>query len=129
MDTAAAAQAWVDGWAGAWPLGDASAVAALYAEDARFHSHPFREHQEPRAYAEWAFADQTSAECRFGAPVVEGDRAAVDWWAVITLHDGAQETVAGTSLLRFAADGRVVDQRDAWASQDGRHELPHWATD
>ena len=93
MDTAAAVRTWVDGWARAWPLGDASAVAALYAEDVRFF------------------------------------RAAVDWWAVITTRDGVQETVAGTSLLRFAEDGRVVAQRDAWASQEGRHELPHWATD
>jgi ketosteroid isomerase-like protein len=128
VDTAAAAHAWAAGWAEAWPAGDASAVEALYAEGARFFSHPFREHQEPRAYADWAFADQMTAECRFGTPVVAGDRAAVDWWAVITTRDGGEETVAGTSLLRFAPDGLVVDQRDAWASQAGRHELPHWAT-
>jgi hypothetical protein len=60
-------------------------------------------------------------------PVVSRDRVAVDWWAVIRLRDGTDETVAGTSLLRFDTDGRVVDQRDAWASLAGRHELPHWA--
>jgi ketosteroid isomerase-like protein len=129
VSTAEAAQAWVDGWARAWPSGDAEAVASLYAEDATFFSHPFREHQTPAAYAEWAFSDQLTAVCRFGTPVVAGDRVAVDWWAVITTRDGAQETVAGTSLLRFRADGLVVDQRDAWASQDGWHELPHWAAE
>ena len=41
--------------------------------------------------------------------------------------DGSAETVAGTSLLRFDADGRVVEQRDAWAGEPGAHELPHWA--
>ncbi|HET9287972.1 MAG TPA: hypothetical protein VFO26_10465 [Gaiella sp.] len=61
-------------------------------------------------------------------PVVAGDRAAVDWWAVITTRDGVEETIAGTSLLHSDAEGRVVDQRDAWAARDGRHELPHWAT-
>ena len=128
MDATAAARAWVAGWSRAWPSGDADAVAALYAKGASFFSHPFREHQEPRDYAAWAFAEQLSAVCRFGAPVVAGDRAAVDWWAVITTRDGVEETIAGTSLLRFDAEGRVVDQRDAWAARDGRHELPHWAT-
>jgi hypothetical protein len=37
------------------------------------------------------------------------------------------ETVAGTSLLRFAADGQVIEQRDAWAVEPGRRDLPHWA--
>ena len=128
MDATAAARAWVAGWSRAWPSGDADAVAALYAEGASFFSHPFRGHQEPRDYAAWAFAEQLSAVCRFGAPVVAGDRAAIDWWAVITTRDGVEETIAGTSLLRFDAEGRVVDQRDAWAARDGRHELPHWAT-
>ncbi len=55
------------------------------------------------------------------------DRAAVDWWAVITDRDGSRQTVAGTSLLRFDADGLVVEQRDAWADEAGRRELPDWA--
>ena len=38
--------------------------------------------------------------------VVDGDRAAVDWWACDHARDGAIETVAGTSLLRFGLDGR-----------------------
>jgi hypothetical protein len=60
-------------------------------------------------------------------PVVDGDRAAVDWWAVVTLRDGSVETLAGTSLLRFADDGLVAEQRDVWATHAGRHELPYWA--
>jgi ketosteroid isomerase-like protein len=122
-----AARHWATVWRRAWPAGDTAAVAALYAEDALFHSHPFRAAQMPAAYAAWAFRDQTTAECRFGEPLVDGDRAAVDWWAVIALRDGGEQTVAGTSLLRFDADGRVVEQRDAWAEQAGRHELPAWA--
>jgi hypothetical protein len=58
---------------------------------------------------------------------VDGDRAAVDWWAAITSTDGSVETIAGTSLLRFAPDGLVVEQRDVWASQPGLRELPLWA--
>jgi ketosteroid isomerase-like protein len=115
-------------WERAWPVADVEAIAALYAEDAVFHSHPFRAHQAPRDYVSWAFADQATAECRFGQPVVEGERAAVDWWAVVTSKDGSIETLAGTSLLRFGPDGLVVAQRDAWASAPGRVVLPSWAS-
>jgi hypothetical protein len=31
-------------------------------------------------------------------------------------------TLAGTSLLRFRDDGRCIEQRDAWAVEDGRIE-------
>ena len=64
---------------------------------------------------------------RFGEPLVAGDRAAVDWWAVIAASDGSVETTAGTSLIRFGADGRVVEQRDVWARERRRHDLTDWA--
>jgi hypothetical protein len=102
-------------------------VASLYAPDAAFWSHPFRDRRAPAEYAAWAFGEQAVADCRFGSPVASGDRAAVDWWAVVTAHDGSMETLAGTSLLRFDERGLVSEQRDAWASHPGRLELPHWA--
>lgn len=123
----AAARAWVEGWSRAWPARDADAIGALYSSDAVFQSHPFRELQSPAAYAEWVFAEQGSVELRFGDPIVDGERAAVEWWAVITSTRGAVETIAGVSLLRFDGGGRVVEQRDAWSSIDGRVELPQWA--
>lgn len=127
MDTEAAARRWAEVWEHAWPAADEAVIAALYADDAVFLSHPFREHQALADYVEWAFADQARAECRFGVPVVDDDRAAVDWWAVVTGRDGTVETLAGTSLLRFRADGLVAEQRDAWASAPGRVEVPLWA--
>ena len=75
----------------------------------------------------WAFAHQGRVECRFGVPIVDGERAAVDWYAVLTLPDGAVQTLAGTSLLRFGEDGRVLEQRDAWNERPTRYELPAWA--
>ncbi len=60
-------------------------------------------------------------------PVVAGDRAAVDWWAVLTAADGSTESIAGTSLLRFDGEGQVLEQRDVWSTQPGRHELRDWA--
>lgn len=127
MTTAEAARRWAEVWADAWPAADVDAVSALYVDDAVFYSHPFRDRQAPRDYLTWAFSDQADAECRFGEPVVEGDRAAVDWWAVMTLEDGSEETIAGTSLLRFDGSGLVVEQRDVWAIEPGRRDLPDWA--
>ena len=127
MDTADAARRWVDVWARAWPAADVEAIDALYARDAVFYSHPFRERQGPKEYVEWAFADQKEAECRFGEPLVSGDRAAVDWWAVIVAPDDSVESLAGTSLTWFDESGMVVVQRDAWASEPGRRELADWA--
>jgi len=127
-DSTDAAAQWVETWSRAWPVADVEAISSLYADDAVFYSHPFREQQAPRDYVTWAFSDQAAAECRFGEPVVAGDRAAVDWWGVITSKDGSVETVAGTSLLQFDADGLVVEQRDAWGEESGRHELPTWAS-
>ena len=117
----------MDVWSSAWPNGDVGAIAALYADDAVFYSHPFRARQTPLEYVSWAFADQLNAECRFGEPIIAGERAAVDWWAAVTSRDGSVETIAGTSLLRFRSDGLVGEQRDAWASTPGRHELRDWA--
>jgi ketosteroid isomerase-like protein len=117
----------VDGWSRAWPARDADAVAALYADDAVFVSHPFREPRSPREYAAWAFADQADVDFRYGEPVVDGDRAAVAYWAVITTTSGEAETIAGVSLLRFGEDGRVVEHRDVWGSERGALALPRWA--
>jgi hypothetical protein len=127
MTTDEAAQRWAEVWARAWPAADVDAIDAVYAPGAAYYSHPFRARTTARDYVEAVFAEQAQAECRFGEPVVSGDRAAVDWWGVITATDGSVETVAGTSLLRFDTEGLVVEQRDAWAGAPERRELPDWA--
>jgi ketosteroid isomerase-like protein len=120
MDTAAAARAWVEGWTSGWENADADGIGALYAEDAVYRSHPFREpERSARDYALRAFADEELVECRFGEPIVDGDRAAVEYWAVLSA-DGDEETLAGIAVLRFGEDGRVVEQRDYWSMEPGR---------
>jgi len=122
VDAAAAAKAWVEGWRNGWENGDAEAIGALYAEGAVFRSHPFREpERSARDYALRAFADEELVECRFGEPVVDGDRAAVEYWAMLSA-EGDEETLAGIAVVRFGDDGRVVEQRDYWAMQPGRAE-------
>jgi hypothetical protein len=103
--------------------GDADGVAALYADGASFRSAPFRTLQPPREYAAAAFDEEEDVECRFGEPFVAGDRAAVEYWATLR-EDGSDVTIAGVALIRFDADGQVVDQRDYWHLEEGRREPP-----
>jgi ketosteroid isomerase-like protein len=127
VDAEAAARAWIDGWSRAWPSRDAVAIAALYADDAAYRSHPFREPHRERAgvtdYARTAFEDEDMVEFWFGEPVASGDRAAVEYWAIL-VSEGKELTLAGTTMLRFAPDGRCEEHRDYWSMEEGRREPP-----
>jgi ketosteroid isomerase-like protein len=118
----AAARRWVEGWLRAWSAGDADAVAELYAEDAIFVSHPFREPhlgaKGARDYALQSFGEEELVECRFGEPVVAGDRATCEYWALMRV-ERKETTLAGVALIRFGPDGRVVEQRDYWSMTEG----------
>jgi SnoaL-like domain len=105
---------WVDGWARGWATHDVELIRSLYAEGAVHSSAFFREPQPTADYAAWAFSDEESAEVWFAEPVVEGDRAAVEWWAISRGADGRVTTLAGVSMLQFGSDGLVALQRDYW---------------
>jgi SnoaL-like domain len=122
VDTREAARRWAETWERGWRALDPEPVAALYADDCRlFLSHPFRPHAPPRAYVARALGDTEWAEPWFGEPMVAGDRAAVEWWA-FAREGGTDVTIAGVSLLRFGAEGLVVEQRDVFALTEGRVE-------
>jgi len=119
VDVGAAARAWASGWERAWRAHDADAVAALYADDCVFRSHPFRDPHVGRAgardYASWAFADEESVrDVRFAEPIATEERAAVEYWAVV-VDSGTPATIAGIAVLRFDAGGLVTEQHDYWA--------------
>ena len=118
MDTRAAAQRWAEEWRRGWIEHDVDRIASLYAPGALFLSAPFREPQDPREYVLRAFAEEDSAEPWFGEPVVDGDRAAVEWRATVR-YEGKELTLAGMSLLRFDGEGFCVEQRDAWEMREG----------
>ena len=58
------------------------------------------------------FAEEESAMCHFGRPIVDGDQAAIPWSAQTKLLDGGNEHLAGVSLLRFAGHRLVLEHRD-----------------
>lgn len=48
------------------------------------------------------------------------------WWASLR-EDGADATLAGTSVLRFDDDGLVIEQWDAWNVLAERRKPPAWS--
>lgn len=125
MDSAAAAERWRQTWQRAWPEKDADAIAALYAENATYRSHAFTDPDRGlagvRRYLDENFGAESEIECWFGEPVAGTAGAAVEWWGS-WLEEGKRITLAGATLLRFDADGLVVDQRDYWNEAEGRVE-------
>jgi ketosteroid isomerase-like protein len=127
VDAAAFARAWAEAWARAWRTHDPELVGSLYADDAVFRSQPFRPPHEgsegAAGYAAWAFEDEREARVWFAEPrVVDEDGVAVEYWGISTGTSGTVETIAGVALLRFGADGRVLEQRDYWSSAEGEIE-------
>lgn len=123
MTTREAARRWAQTWQRAWEALDADPIVALYAPDASFSREPYRRPDGVRAYVDQAFADEEAPRVWTSEPIVDADRAAVSWWASLR-EDGTEMTLAGTSVLRFDVDGRVLQQWDAWNMADGRREPP-----
>jgi SnoaL-like protein len=118
VDANAAARGWAEAWTRAWRALDADLLQPVYANEAVHRSHPFREPGNPIEYARRAFADEEGEpEVWMGDPIVAGNRVAIEWWAIVT-ENGKQVSLAGTSILRFDAQGRTVEQTDYWGQTD-----------
>ena len=100
MGSQTAARRWAATWTAAWQAHDVEAVVAQ------------------------AFADERRIDdVRFGTPVVQGDRACVEYWARFLDQQGTAMTLAGCAMARFDADGLITEARDYWHLQQG-HEPP-----
>ena len=118
---------WLETFAKAWREGDYDLVADLFAEDAVYRSAPLREPYRGRTaireYWRGATDAQQDLELQFGAPVVDGDRVAVEWWA--SLEDDEDEvTLPGCLILRFDDAGLCADLREYWHVGSGRFPPP-----
>ncbi len=128
-DSRAAAGRWVATWVSAWQSHDADAVVALYAEDCVHRSAPFRSAHRGRAgvreYLVGAFAEESAVDSvRFGVPVVDGNRAWVEYWATLRDRDGAPVTLAGSAFAQFNTDGLIIEARDYWHLTPGQVAPP-----
>jgi ketosteroid isomerase-like protein len=118
---------WIRNYTKAWLKKDAKAIASLFAEDATYHSHPFRPvYQGKKSILDYTLGALDVGEVyevRFGKPVVEGSRAAVEYWTTMKekLNDA---TLAGCVMLRFAKNGLCKELHDYWILQTGRIQVP-----
>ena len=127
METRDAAQRWADTWRQSWNANDTDAIVALYAPGATYAVSPFREPnigpQGAQSYLARVLAEESNVDARFGNPIVDGARAAVQWWATY-VEDGRNISLAGTSVLTFDDDGLVADEWDAWEEVEGHRAPP-----
>ena len=127
MKPVEAARRWASVWQGAWEALDIESIVALYGEDAVLSTAPFRApYRGPdgvRSYVARVFGEEERPRVRMGEQIVEGDSAAIPWWATLR-EEGIDVTLAGTSLLRFDASGLVVEQWDTWNVTQGHHDPP-----
>jgi SnoaL-like protein len=122
-----AARRWAQAWKSGWEALDPEPILARYARDAILSTEPFREpfvgQERVRAYVARVLGEEEDPHVWMSEPIVEGDRAAVSWWASLR-EDGTDTTLAGTSVLRFDANGLVVEQWDAWNQLFERRSPP-----
>ncbi len=123
MDIDALARRWAQTWRHAWPERNVAAIVPLYADDAVYRALVFRKPDlglaGVRRYLTENFGVEQDVECWFGEPIASGDRAAVEWWATWIEHE-QRVTLAGATILRFGADGLIIDHRDYWNQVETR---------
>ncbi len=107
---------WASAYAGAWERADADAVVELFTPDASYRSLIFDEPHSGRdaihAYWERATASQSDVRVWMGSPLVDGNRAALEWWTVLKEEEG-EVTLPGCLLLEFEA-GRCARLNEYW---------------
>jgi hypothetical protein len=114
---------WIERYGRAWETADEDAVAALFTADAVYRSQIFREPhvgtEQIRAYWRQGAGAQHDVVVRFGQPIAEGRRVAVEWWTTMVDPDEGEITLPGCLLLRFADDGRCEELREYWHVEAG----------
>jgi hypothetical protein len=118
---------WLERYRRAWIERDADAACLLFTEDGTYREQPFQAPFVGRAAIRdyWAkvTASQTKVELRYGRPIVDGPRLAVEWWANLETT-GGPITLAGEFLLLFAGNGECRELREYWLLTQGRVEPP-----
>jgi ketosteroid isomerase-like protein len=118
---------WLEAYRKAWEDRDADAAAALFDERATYRSNIFEDPYEGqdgvRRY--WSEVTTTQEDVRvvMGRPFVDGDRVAAEFWTTMR-NEGADVTLPGCLLLRFAPDGRCLALREYWHVEPSRREPP-----
>ena len=124
MDTQSVA-GWAESYARAWEERDPDAAAGLFAPDAAYRSLIFKEAHTGsaaiRAYWQRVTSTQSDVRVRMGTPLVDGERAAIEWWTVMSDEDEGRVTLPGCLLLEFDGE-RCARLNEYWHSKQGAAE-------
>lgn len=123
-------QRWLDDYRNAWVSRDPEAAAAIFSEDATYQDQPYEEPYRGRAgvreYWTKVTTTQSDIQLEYGTPIIDGDRAAVEWWVTLK-NDGFELTLAGEFYLVFDGDGLVRTLREYWHFVEGaRTPIAGW---
>jgi uncharacterized protein (TIGR02246 family) len=121
---------WIERYGRAWRDKDVDGVAELFTADATYAAHPTEEPHRGRAgiraYWRQVTATQSDVDLRFGQAVMDGDRVAVEWWAVMNdpewgpSREDPAVTLPGCLILRFTDEGLCAELREYWNVEFGR---------
>lgn len=118
------AQRWVDRYVAAWRSNDPEEIGDLFAQDARYHTTPYRPAREGRqAIVDWWLSDPDESgtwDCSYRVVAATGDTAVAT--GRTTYADG--DRYHNAYVIRFDGDGRAREFTEWWmlepeAEQDG----------
>ncbi|WP_346114075.1 nuclear transport factor 2 family protein [Nonomuraea maheshkhaliensis] len=120
---------WVELYLQAWKDKDDVAVGKLFTRDAVYQEVPgdpgrtFVGRAAIRKYWRGITKGQSDVTTRYGEPVIQGDRAAVELW--ITLKGGGKwMTIIETNVMTFDRHGRVSRNAEYWTLRQGKFAPP-----
>jgi|SRR5579862_9084245 len=116
------AVAFVEAYGRTWERWDFDAWVDLFTDDVVYVEHPTQPPLVGRAalevYVRKEAAEQGTVRVRMGAPMVEDDRVAGEFW--VTRVDEAEPiTLVGSFIARLAPDGRCRHFREYWFYVEG----------
>ena len=105
-----------------WSGGTLREALPLFAEDAVHRVLPNREPDVGhvaigRAYDTWQAA-ASDVRVQYADPVVDGDRAVLEWWCE-WIEDGQSMMMAGMTKIWVNSEGLVVEGREYWSASAG----------
>jgi hypothetical protein len=122
-----AVELWAERYRVAWEKADSEAASELFAEDSTYRSviyeDPHRGRPGVADYWSAVTATQSGVTVRMGRPVVEGDRAVVEFWTEMAV-EGEPMTLAGALLLDFDEAGLCTALREYWHFTAGSFQPP-----
>lgn len=122
---------WIENYRVAWETADVDLVVSLFTEDGTYRNDIFTDpnvgHEGVAAYWSGVTSHQSNVAVRMGAPFVDGNRVAVEFWTQMAV-EGNDATLSGTLLLVMAEDGRCRS-RENFNFAEGRVDPPtEWGT-